>query len=433
MEDINLPDVIDGSNQMLEELTEELGVPRSVLANNDDIYYVWSNLPRFLSKIPHEQRSEGLVKMCVAVKSGLFDSAINYIWNESIRALREKVRQFGLNVVGDMLEEDFNEEKLIEYRDAKLLSLCLKLNLINEEAYFYLDQCREIRNNFSAAHPPSNDIREAELINFISRCVEYALSNTNDLVGVDIQKFIDSIKGSKFNEKQKDQWVERLSNTHEEQQKLLFGTLHGIYCDPNSSEEARVNSIYITKEFADKFTSKIKSELINRNKEYLAKGKEKRHKASVLFFKELGLLELLSDQERHHIISENCQKLLEVHQDINNFYNEPPFAERLYEITKQGNIPETVKEELVESVVTCAVGNKYGVSRKAFPYYKNIIKNFSPKEVSIMLELPKRTKTKVGWRIENFSKCKNKFEELIQFISEESVPVDYKNEYENWK
>ena len=28
-----------------------------------------------------------------------------------------------------------------------------ELNLVTEEGYFMLDQCRDVRNNFSAAHP----------------------------------------------------------------------------------------------------------------------------------------------------------------------------------------------------------------------------------------------------------------------------------------
>jgi hypothetical protein len=42
---------------------------------------------------------------------------------------------------------------LIELKDADLLSLCLKLNLITEDGFFMLDQCRAVRNNFSSAHP----------------------------------------------------------------------------------------------------------------------------------------------------------------------------------------------------------------------------------------------------------------------------------------
>ena len=91
--------------------------------------------------------------MCVAVSTGLFDSAINYIWNATILHLRDRVREFGLPVVGQIQQQDFEEAHLLDLQDSELLDLCLKLNLITEDGFFFLDQCRAMRNNFSAAHP----------------------------------------------------------------------------------------------------------------------------------------------------------------------------------------------------------------------------------------------------------------------------------------
>jgi hypothetical protein len=91
--------------------------------------------------------------MCVAVSAGLFDSAINYAWNAAVVELRSKVRRFGLTVIHHVTGSTFDEAALLDLKDAELLSLCLKLNLISEDGFFFLDQCRDTRNNFSAAHP----------------------------------------------------------------------------------------------------------------------------------------------------------------------------------------------------------------------------------------------------------------------------------------
>ena len=63
------------------------------------------------------------------------------------------VREFGLPVVAKTVQGDFEEQHLIELQDSQLLELALKLGLISEDGFFFLDQCRETRNNFSAAHP----------------------------------------------------------------------------------------------------------------------------------------------------------------------------------------------------------------------------------------------------------------------------------------
>lgn len=432
MSDIKLPAVVSSSLPVLDAITASLGVPRDILASDDEINTAWNNLPGVMKKIPPALRTEGLARMCVAVIAGLFDSAINYIWNSSVIELREKVKRFGLNVVEQITgKTDFDEKALLDLKDAELLSLCLKLNLITEDGYFFLDHCRDIRNNFSAAHPTVGKIDDHEFIAFANRCAKYALGDEHNLVGVDIQAFIVAIKGGKFSDEQKQQWVQRISQTHEAQQYLLFGSLHGIYCDPASNEEARVNALMVSAEFSPQFTPKAKSDLINRHHDYIAKGDEQRHVASQQFFERLGMLSLLGEHELHSMISAACKRLFSVHQGFDNFYNEPPFAERLLQLSTQGAIPETVKDELVTTVVTCAVGNPYGVSNAAMQYYHRMIQGFSPREVEIMLNQP-TLKNIVGERIKNYKRCREQFKELVKLIDPISVSVGAAKSYNYW-
>lgn len=423
MSEIKLPAVIGSTLPVLAELTKSLGVPRGILASDDEIQGAWDNLPGVLKKIPPALRTEGLARMCVAVASGLFDSAINYIWNSSVIELREKVRRFGLNVVQQITgKSNFDEQGLLDLKDAELLTLCLKLNLITEDGYFFLDQCRDIRNNFSAAHPVVGNIDDHEFIGFANRCAKYALGNDNNPVGVDIADFMKAIKTAKFKQEQLDEWVNRIAKTHEAQQNLLLGSLHGIYSDPTSNEEARVNSLSISGQLNDAFTPKVKSDLINRHQDYIAKGDEKRHKASQQYFEKLGLLGLLGDPEVHALLSNACKRLADVHKGIDNFYNEPPFADRLLELSNQVAIPDTIKEEYVETVVMCAIGNPYGVSNAAVPAYRKMVKGFSPSEVEIMLNASSKNGT-VGQRLKSYPNCRKRFKDLVQLIDASSVPA----------
>lgn len=410
-------------------ITNALQVPRDVLAGDEEIQYAWRDLPRELRKIPIDLRDESLVKMCVAISSGLFDGAINYVWNSSIRNLRKKVKDFGLNVVAQMLEKDFTEQKLDDLRDSELLSLCLKLNLISEEGFYFLDQCRDIRNNFSAAHPSIGPLDDRELIVFISRCAKYALSTTTNLTGVDINNFIKSVKEDKFNDTQIDIWYERLNNTHDAQRAALFEMLYGIYCDPSSNEEARINALLLNKKFVDSFTPDVKSSLLNRHCEYKAKGDIKRYKASQIFFEKMGLLNLLDKMEIHAIFSEACKHLMNVHLEYNNFYNEPPFAERLLQLSQEYEIPLATKNEYVITVLSCYIGNQYGISNAGLPYYENMIRNFSPKEIEIMINSI-NTNTILSNRVKEFSNCRRRYYNSFKLINESSVPSTSKRNYD---
>jgi hypothetical protein len=432
MTDVKLPAVLASTSPALQALTDALGVPRNILASDEEIEAAWKNLPRVLTKVPPALRTEGLARMCVAVVSGLFDSAINYIWNASIVELRTRVKRFGLNVVQQVIgDSSFDEKALFDLKDAELLDLCLKLNLITEDGFFFLDQCRDIRNNFSAAHPTIGKLDDHEFLSFVNRCAKHALGNEINPVGVDIQGFIAAIKGKKFAPDQLSAWSHRLEKTHQAQRDLLFGTLHGIYSDPSSTEEARLNALAVVTKFANAFTPKIKSELIDRHQDYLAKGDKDRHKASQLFFERIGLLGLLAEPERHALISNACKKLFGVHQSFDNFYNEPPFAERLTQLVGQTAVPDTVRDEFVETVTTCAVGNPYGVSNAALPYYRKMVQGFSPAEVAIMLSLPE-TKTVVGQRVKSYKRCTDAFRALVKLLDPASVPTKSKAAHKEW-
>ncbi|RJF74206.1 hypothetical protein D4Q52_13055 [Rhodopseudomonas palustris] len=356
---------------------------------------------------------------------------MNYAWNAAVVELREKVRRFGLTVVHHVTAKTFDEATLVDLKDADLLSLCLKLNLVSEDGYFFLDQCRDTRNNFSAAHPSMGSLDEDEFLVFLSRCSRHALSMEDNPRGVDIHAFVAAIKASRFAPEQLHTWVQRLEQTFEAQRDALFGTLHGIYCDPSSGEEARVNALDVCGPFRETLSPHSKSELVDRHQGYRASGDDVKSKASSQFFEKLGLLSLLGESEIHLVITTASGNLLSVHNAMNNFYNEPPFAQRLEYLASQNRVPATAQQVFVESVITCAIGNPYGVSHAAMPSYEKMVKSFSPNEVAIMLNLTD-SPTVAGKNIQTYGRCRKMFAYLVTLIAATSVPTNWKARYDWW-
>ena len=416
-----MPALPEQSVSYIASITSALGIPRDVLASDEEIAWAWQELPRQLRAIPPYLRDELIARMCVAVSTGLFDGAINYIWNATVQHLRQRMRDFGLAAVSQILQRQFEENDLIELQDSKVIELCLKLNLITEDGFFFLDQCRATRNNFSAAHPTIGKINDSEFVNFLNRCVRYALSNESSLVGVDFNEFINAVKGGRFTDGQRDTWVGRLDATHDPQRQLLFGTLHGIYCDPASSEPARLNALALCGAYKSRFTAAVKSDLIDRHSGYLAKGDAQRHGASRQFFERLELLSLLNESERHSIISASVNQLWNVHLAFDNFYNEPPFAERLMTLSEREPIPETIQEQFVHTVVGCYIGNGYGVSNAAVGFYEAMIRSFSPKEIALLTSVNQGSAT-VAQRIRYTPSCRRRFAGALRLIDQGSIP-----------
>lgn len=418
--ELSLPDALEATLPQLNSIMSAFNLPREIIASDSEIAYAWRELPREIMRIPPELRDGLIVRMCVATSVGLFDGAINYIWNAVIITLKRKVKNFGLALVAQTLSKKFDEEDLNNYMDSQLLDLCYKLELLSEDGYFFLNQCRDIRNNFSSAHPSIAQIDDRELINFISRCCKYGITNDYSLQGINVSDFLASIKGRKFDEDELDVWSQKLSETFPAQRQLLIPMLMGIYCDPDSTEITRINALKICISINTYFDDKIKSSMIEQYNQYFVKGHNDKCAAAKILFEKLQILNLLSSSEQHSIIKTACNNLLNAHLEFNNFYNEPPFAERLLEISSSLKIPETVQQEYVYTVIMCFVGNPYGVSNAAIDFYKEMIENFSPKEIEYMLNLSS-SKSLFSEKIKNYIRCRTRYITALELIDRESM------------
>ncbi|KZL23690.1 hypothetical protein [Pseudovibrio sp. WM33] len=424
-----LPAITTNTDDALRQITTALGVPRDVLPSKGQIDHTWSNLPRLLEMIPTELRDERLIRLCVAISSGLFDSALNYIWNITIVELRRKVVQFGLPIVGQLTSQSLDERKLSEMMDHELLKLCYELSLVSEDGYFKLDQCRSIRNNFSAAHPAVGKLDEDEVVNFISRCTRSALSTADVPAGVNFTELVSSIKAAAFNEDQKEYWIGAILNTHVAQRELIATAVHGIFCDEASGQGARTNCINLFRPIIKH--DSVPSKVVDQHQSYIGKGVEVKAAASRDFFTQLGLLDLLPEAERHSIISKACDRLSSVHNGTDNFYNEPPFAARLLEIVENAAVPSSVTQKFVETVISCAIGNQYGDAWGARADYRAIIKHFTPRELEVMFAL-QNSSILVGRKINSYTNCAKRFAGLVRMFSQTNIPTTLQTVYNSW-
>lgn len=107
----------------ISELTASLGIPRHVLARDEEIQYAWRDLPRELREIPPDLRGELVARMCVAVSTGLFDGAMNYAWNAAILQLRTKIRNFAYPLSRRFCNRTLKKSIYWSFRIADFLNL----------------------------------------------------------------------------------------------------------------------------------------------------------------------------------------------------------------------------------------------------------------------------------------------------------------------
>ena len=128
MTNINLPAISQHNTEdLVKSITSSLDFPRTVLAEEFDIEIVWNSLGRELRMIKPEYRHEILARMLIAIRVGLFSSAVNEIWNTSILAIKKKITSFGLHEAGQLLGKDLSEKKFKELTDKDLLDISIEL------------------------------------------------------------------------------------------------------------------------------------------------------------------------------------------------------------------------------------------------------------------------------------------------------------------
>jgi len=421
MEKSNLPAIIVKSDDVVTDLMQLVDVPRELLPSKEKIENVLQQLPALLSNVREDLRDEKLAKMCIAIGVGLFDSAVNYVWNQTVIEIRKRLLAFGLDVIKQLKNKEYSVEDIDSMQDSQLLDMAHGLNLIDNEGYYFLSQCRDIRNNFSAAHPATGEIDNYELVAYINRCVKYSLGQEKISVGVDIKQLLATIGANEYNEEQLKYWCDKISKTHFAQKEAIVTMLFGIYCDPHKQTITRSNALGLSMYCKKEFSNQIISQIIGQYEEYVGKGDEGKRKAAEHYFTHLGLLDCLKDSTKHNIISKACKQMLIIHQSLNNFYNEPPFAEYMFILSRQSQIPETAKYEFVDTIISCAVGNEYGVSNSAVIHYNNIIANFSPREIEIFLKIPDED-SYTAYKVNHYPRCIYQYKQKVLLLNNQVIP-----------
>lgn len=426
-EKINLPALIDiDSEDIVSSITKSLNFPRSVLASHDDIETVWDTLKRQIDKVKLEYRHEMLARMVVSIRVGLFSSAVNEMWNTSILALRDKVVNFGLDEANQFLTNKLDERKFKELKDKELLDIAVELGLLSEDSYFFLNHCREIRNKYSSAHPSNQMLDGDELNYFIHQNVKHVLSNDITFVGFRSDDFINAVKGKRLKSEAQEELAERIKKTNELQKTAILKALFGIYVDERNDEYIRQNCLDLSTLTWTSFTERAKGELAILYSTYLLLDDTKKQYAKN-FFEKVGGLSILPKDEQVAIVGKLIKQLESTHYDLNNFYNETAFAERLNNLRK--DIPVQIIKEFVYVAALCFVGNQYGTSNSAEKYYAEIIENFTVREIDKLFEL-RGEDNYLRYRIRTFIRCKNKFKELLNLLNEDSIPSKWKDKFE---
>lgn len=383
----------------VEEMLKHLGLPaEKLLVPVPQRAALVENASRAISSLNNHsrERSHYISKMMAAATVGLFDAALNYLWDETITEIRNRVVGFDLRYFFDIAAGDNSdlrkslktEDDLPKIDDARLLRAALKIGLITQTGYQRLDHVRYMRNHASAAHPNSNDLTGLELASFLEACINEVMNTPTDKVTASTGQLLANIKESKMEPAELNNAALFFKEMPLDRANTLANGLFGLYTSAERSPWLADNIRLLWPKIWPFISEETRYSYGLRNARAAANADTAFVKASRELLDLVDGTAYLTEELRAIELTDALQILINAHHSFDNFYAEAAPARAVASlIGENGNVPESVRTTYIRTIVECFLGNGYGVSHAAEPEYIKLINRFSTEDAAYSLRI----------------------------------------------
>jgi len=386
----------DYQNQLIDYL-KHLGLPDdNVLVCVEERGTVIQNLPAIINRLSVEKRAGSfyISKFIAACGSGLFDSALNYIWNETIENLREKVGLFDLEFFKSTVKDEDKKKKILSIENLNLIDEwdlvkgCHLTGIISDIGYKHLDYIREMRNWASAAHPNHASLTGMQLCAWLQTCIIEVIGKEPSLPAIEAKRLLQNLRNNVLSSDDVTPIGNALQKSPVDIVTSIFRTIFGMFCDPSTKVETKNNIRLIAKDIWSVLPENSKKEAGVKYANWAVNADLPRRNLAREFLEQVNALSYLPKDTLCAEMAETIDNLLRAHYGFNNFHNEPPYAKMLRKLVPEnGAIPSETRFEYVKTLCLCMVGNAYGTSNEAYPIYIELFNKFTDQEIKIYVSL----------------------------------------------
>ncbi len=376
-------------------------------------------------KIELRETSFYLSKFIAAVANGLFDAALNYLWDETIKCLRQKIYNFDVDYFIDNIDiSDENKKEarkdLSSITDQKLIDGLIKLEYITKIGYRKLLFIKEMRNWASAAHPNHNDITGFDLLSWLQICITEVINSDINRITIKISEFLKNIKNQLLDDLSIREITNLIYDTSISQLDNLITSLHSIYTSADVTNIAKTNIQKISKSIWNSSSNNAKNMIGIKYSEFLMRADTLRAKSSKEFLSIVDGMSFLPEEIRTAHIDEVLDQLYSANcSPIDNFYNEPPIARNLKKIIDTKEVPKQVKRKYVTILITAFITNGKGVCWDADKIYLSLIKVLTPDEAKLAISSSQNDL--IEYRLESSDLCRKKYIELLNILKDKII------------
>jgi hypothetical protein len=404
---------------------ENYGLPTSqVLVQVSERLRVFSNVEGVIERIDLEQRQRSIYisKFIAAAAAGLFDAALNYLWDETIYELRRRVAQYDLAyfydaAVGSSAEKRNKlktEEDLVKIDDSSLIKGSYEIGLISDLGFSHLDRIRYMRNWASAAHPNQHQITGLQLIEMLETCVIEVITLPLSNVVTEIKQLLANIKTNKISEPEAKQIAVFFANLPREKVNTLAEGFFGIYTQQDTISQTRQNVRLLIPYLWDRLDENTRQLFGIKYARFIANNDQDKQELSREFLETVSGLSYIPDGIRAAEVQTAIENLLSAHRGGNNFYNEPPFARQLQRLVGEtGKVPTEVNNEYILCIVEVFLTNGNGRAWNAEPTYISLLDQLDPGQS--LIAILSFSNLNISSRLQH-PLCQNKFRELMEMM-----------------
>ena len=377
--------------EQLMETIKLAGLPTNgILVSVDQRGVVFQNAGNVVSLIGTEKRlsSVYLSKFLAAIAAGLFDAALNYLWDETILELRKRVIQYDIEYFYDNAVTNEDKRKklkgpddITKLDDSELIQGARDIQLISELGYKHLDFIRYMRNWASAAHPNQNQITGLQIISWLETCIKEIIALPVNNIAVEIKQLLSNVKNNQLTEAGAKKITPFFLNLEQSQANNLASGFFGIYIQEDTSQQTRQNIHLLAPPLWGQVSETTKQELGIKYGKFTANNDEKRALLARQFLEIVSGVSYIPDTLKVAEIDTAIENLLNAHRGIGNFYSEPVFASELARlIGKTGAVPKEVNSKYVLCLVEVFLSNGNGIAWNAEPAYIQMINQFDTEQ-----------------------------------------------------
>lgn len=297
-----------------------------------------------------------------------------FVWNKTIVKLRNNLLDFGEDFICEMLDRQ-HDVSINSISNNEIINLSSDLGFINRIAKIeFLHYCELIQHYMSEGC--SNSFPETTLNDLLRTCIENVLG----------QEKVEFIGFSEYRKRLKTEYIKKddsmynqIVNAQYIYKKTTYKTLLNLSSMANESVSERDialnNLIQILQGIWDSITSEDKWKIGRTYASSILNGDKKMVDALKIVLLKVKGFDYVPESLRSESYISAAHNLLDAHNGINNFYNEPEKARVLLQM---GNsIPSPAFGVCIVAILACKLGNSFGISWDAQNYLDEMLKNVS--------------------------------------------------------